>query len=359
MWLEIGGRPIGAHVPVFSIAEIGLNHGGDVDQALRMVDAAAAAGASAIKLQTLFADTLVAISCPAPAHVEASSLREFFSSFELDFEAHRAIVERARMHGLAVLSTPFAEDVVPMLDDIGIDAFKIASGDLTYDGLIAAAARTGKPLVISTGMSTLDEAARALHVARGAGAKQVALLHCVSAYPTPNGAENLRAIDTLSKALEVPVGLSDHSTGGIIAAIAAVALGASMYERHLMIEDGEPPIDQAVSSTPEDFSAIVLAMEHARQALGDGRKRCLPAEAANVVPSRRGLYARRAMRAGEQVSEADVIALRPATNLSPADLPRLAGSVLDRDIEAGAPFEPRDAACHAGAAWSRRQEKAS
>jgi sialic acid synthase SpsE len=344
MWPEIGGRPVGTDVPVFVIAEIGLNHGGDLERALRMVDAAAWSGASAIKLQTLCADRLVAESCPAPAHVAASSLREFFSAFELDAQAHRAVVDRARQHGLAVLSTPFAEDVVPMLAALDIDAFKIASGDLTYDGLIAAVARTGKPVVISTGMATLEEAARAVRVARCAGAAQVAVLHCVSAYPTPAGSENLSAIDTLARALGVPVGLSDHSSGGVISAVAAVALGACIYERHLMLDDGVDAIDAAVSSTPADLQTIVTAMEAARVALGDGRKRCQAAEAPNVVPSRRGLYTRRPMRAGERITEADVIALRPATTVSPSALSRLVGSVLDRDLAAGEAFQLRDIA---------------
>lgn len=342
MWPEIGGHTIGAMSPVFSIAEIGLNHGGDLGQALRLVDAAAHAGATAIKLQTLFADRLVAASCPPPAHVSATSLREFFAAFELDADAHRAVVARARAHGLAVVSTPFSEDVVPMLDALGIDAFKIASGDLTYDRLIVAAVRTGKPVIMSTGMSTLEETARAVRVARCAGGDQVAVLHCVSAYPTPSGSENLRAIATLSAALELPVGLSDHSGGGVISAIAAVALGASIYERHLMLEDGDPAIDAAVSSTPAEFSTIVSSMEHTRLALGDGRKRCLPAEQPNVIPSRRGLYARRALRAGERVTDADIVALRPAAGVAPADLPHLLGSTLRRDVPAGAAFEAQD-----------------
>jgi N,N'-diacetyllegionaminate synthase len=363
MWPDIAGRAIGPHAPVFAIAEIGLNHGGDVDQALRMVDAAARAGASAIKLQTLYADRLVAESCPPPAHVRVSSLREFFASFELDAAAHRAIVARARAHGLAVLSTPFAVDAVPMLEALDIDAFKIASGDLTYDGLIEAVARTGRPMVMSTGMATLDEAARALRVARQAGATQVAMLHCVSAYPTPSGSENLRAIETLAEALDVPVGLSDHSSGGsssVVTAVASVALGACLYERHLMLDDGPDAIDAAVSSTPDEFRAIVAAMEQARAALGDGRKRCLPAEAPNLVPSRRGLYARRSLRPGERIAEADVIALRPATSLAPAEATRLIGSMLDRDVNAGDAFEPRDiAAAGADAVFTGREEKAS
>lgn len=341
MWPEIAGHAIGAQAPVFAIAEIGLNHGGDLAQALRLVDAAAHAGATAIKLQTLFADRLVAASCPPPAHVDATSLREFFAAFELDAAAHRAIVARARVHGLAVLSTPLSEDVVPMLDALGIDAFKIASGDLTYDGLIATAVTTGKPVIMSTGMSTLEEAARAVRVARCAGGHQIAVLHCVSAYPTPSGSENLRAIATLATSLEVPVGLSDHSSGGVISAIAAVALGGSIYERHLMLE-GDPAIDAAVSSTPAEFRAIVSAMEHTRLALGDGRKRCLPVEEPNLIPSRRGLYARRAMRAGERVTDADVVALRPATEIAPSHLRRLIGSTLLRHVPAGAAFEAQD-----------------
>lgn len=343
MWPEIAGRPVGPHAPVFSIAEIGLNHGGSVDRALQMVDAAARAGASAIKLQTLYADQLVAPSCPAPAHVQGASLQGFFSSFELDIDAHRAIVARARARHLAVLSTPFCEAAVPMLDALGIDAFKIASGDLTYDALIASAASTGKPLIISTGMSTLAEVVRAVTIARRAAAEHVAVLHCVSAYPTPVSSENLRAIATLRQALDVPVGLSDHSGDGLIAAVAAVALGGCIYERHLMLEDGEA-VDRAVSSTPSELHAIVVAMECARAALGDGDKRCLPAEAPNVIPSRRGLYARRALQAGDRIAASDVIALRPATRLAPGDVGALIGRLVPRDIAAGQPFTPEDLA---------------
>jgi sialic acid synthase SpsE len=340
MWPRIGRRSIGAHAPVFAVAEIGLNHGGDLQQAVALVDAAASAGATAIKLQTMYADRLVAAACPPPAHTNVSSLREFFSEYELDADAHRAIVTRAREHGLSVLSTPFCEDALEMLEELDVDAYKIASGDLTYDGLIAAAARTGKPVILSTGMSTLTEVARAVNVARRAGAEGIAVLHCVSAYPTPAHSENLRAIQTLSSALDVPVGLSDHGTAGIVSAVAAVALGACVYERHLMITDDV--IDRAVSSTPAEFRAIVEAMERTRLSLGDGRKRCLPAERPNLLTSRRGLYARRALRAGHRIAATDVIALRPANRLGPSDLPRLVDSILSHDLPAGAPFRAED-----------------
>jgi sialic acid synthase SpsE len=343
MLREIGGRPIGAEYPVFVIAEIGLNHSGSVDRALEMVDAAADAGASAIKLQTLKADELVAAACPAPAHVTATSLRDFFAAFELNALAHRAVVRRARERGLAVMSTPFSLELVEMLQSVGIDAFKIASGDLTFDGLIGAAAATGRPLVISTGMASLLEVGRAVGIARSAGALELAVLHCVSAYPAPLDSQNLRAIATLERYLRIPVGLSDHASGAH-SAIAAVALGACIYERHLVLEDDHSAIDRAVSSTPSELKALIAAMEETRRALGDGRKVCQPAEKPNVVASRRGLYATRALSAGTRLTADDIVALRPATALTPAAAATLVGSVLTRDVAAGAAFVATDIA---------------
>lgn len=341
MLRDIGVRSIGPASPVFVIAEIGLNHGGSLSRAIELVDAAAAAGASAVKLQTLYADRLVAPSCPAPAHVRAASLQEFFAAFELDLDAHRVLAGRARRHGLAVMTTPFAEDVVPALDQIGFDAYKVASGDITYLGLIARLAETGKPLVISSGMSTLSDVAAALGAARARRCDQLAVLHCVSAYPTPPASENLRAIQTLADAFRIPVGLSDHGSG-LPSAVAGVALGATVYERHLVMPGDTEAIDAAVSSTPDELRDIVRAMELARVALGSGAKLCQPAEAVNMTASRRGLYATRTLRAGSRVMRSDVIALRPATRVAPFEVDALIGTRVVRDIEAGQPFEPED-----------------
>jgi sialic acid synthase SpsE len=273
--------------------------------------------------------------------VKATSLQGFFATFELDLHAHRAIVERARRHGLAVMTTPFAEDVVPALDQLGFDAYKVASGDITYLGLINRLAETGKPLVISTGMSSLSDIAAALSAARARRCDQIAVLHCVSAYPAPRAAENLRAIRTLAEEFRIPVGLSDHGSG-LQSAVAAVALGATVYERHLVLAGDTDAIDAPVSSTPDELKAIVQAMEHTRLALGSGAKLCQPAEAVNVTASRRGLYATRSLRAGERVTRADVVALRPATRVTPFEIDALIGATLDRAITAGEPFEPGD-----------------
>jgi N-acetylneuraminate synthase/N,N'-diacetyllegionaminate synthase len=343
MLREIGGRAVGPDAPVFVIAEIGLNHGGSRARALELVDAAAEAGASAVKLQTLYADRLVAPSCPAPAHVRAASLRDFFAVFELDLDAHHEIAGRARRHGLAVMTTPFAEDVVPALVEVGFDAYKIASGDITFLGLIAEVAATRRPVVISSGMSDLCEVAAALGAARASGGDALAVLHCVSAYPAPAACENLRAITTLAGTFNRPVGLSDHGSG-LPSAVAAVALGACIYERHLILPGDTDAIDAAVSSTPGELAAIIRAMEQARLALGSGVKVCQAAEAVNVTASRRGLYAARALRAGQRVSRADVIALRPATPVPPSRMQALVGAVLGRDVAAGEPFEAADVA---------------
>lgn len=341
MLREIGGRPVGAGAPVFVIAEIGLNHNGSAERALALVDAAASAGASAIKLQTLVADRLVAPSCPAPAHVRARSLREFFGRFELDWDAHRAVIVRARKHGLAVMTTPFATDVIAPLEELQVDAYKIASGDITYESLIAAAAETRRPVVISSGMSDMEEVGRAVRVARRAGASGIAVLHCVSAYPAPPEAENLRAVKTLSDAFGLPTGLSDHGSG-VASAAAAVALGATLYERHLVLNGDEEAVDRAVSSTPEEFKVIVAAMDHVRLALGTGVKVCQRAEEPNVTASRRGLYAARSLRTGERISLDDIVALRPASSLLPSQITRLIGATVSREVAAGEPFRAAD-----------------
>lgn len=339
---EIGGRRFGDREPLFVVAELGLNHGGSVDRALAMVDAAVDAGVAAVKLQTFNADDLVAARCPAPAHVPETSLRDFFRRFELDRAAHVAVRDRAKARGVAFMATPFSLKAVDMLEQIGVDALKIASGDLTFDALIARAAATRLPLVLSTGMSTVAETAHAVAIARRHGAVQIALLHCVSCYPVPVASQNLRAIQTLARTFDVPVGLSDHAADTAAVSI-AVTLGASIYERHLMLE-GDSGVDGAVSSSPREFVDLLKDAARTQLVLGHGRRECLEAEAVNVDASRRALHAVRALLPGTVVSPADVIALRPAKGVAPGLFDELIGATVTRAIEAGAPFEYRDLA---------------
>jgi N,N'-diacetyllegionaminate synthase len=342
---EIAGRSVGTAAPLFVMAEIGLNHDGSLDRALTLVDEAARAGAQAIKLQSLYADRLVAASCPPPLHVNVSSLRDLFARYELDEAAHIAIASRARRLGLGFISTPFALDAVDMLHRIGVDAFKIASGDLTHHELIARAAKTGKPLVISTGLSTMREVADAMACARQAGAKSIALLHCVSAYPVPDDQQNLGAIRTLADTFGVPVGLSDHSLrhkASDESLAIAVALGASIYERHLKPENGEACLDEAVSSNSTELAAAIDAAARAKRAIGHGRREPQTAEIGNRTPSRRALYAVRDLVAGDVVKAEDIIALRPGDGLSAVHYASLAGTRVSRAIAAGEAFVDAD-----------------
>lgn len=338
MWHDPYGRCIGAGAPLYVIAEIGLNHGGSPARALAMVDAAAAAGASAVKLQSLTASELVAPSCPAPAHVSTPSLRSFFARFELDADAHAAVVGRARALGLAVMTTPFSERLIPMLAATGFDAWKVASGDLTNDRLLFALACTGTPLVLSTGMASLPEVVHAVRLVRDAGGTVAAVLHCVSAYPAPPEAQNLRALVTLAEAVECPVGLSDHSADGLISAVAAVALGAAVYERHFVLDGDTGAIDYAVSSTPAALRRIVDVCADAARRLGTGRKVCQPAEAVNRAASRRGVYARTALPAGHVITTDDLVALRPESDIPASELPALLGRAVGYPVAAGEPL---------------------
>jgi sialic acid synthase SpsE len=342
MLREIGGRRVGSGKPMFVVAEIGLNHGGSVDVAREMVAAAAAAGASAIKLQTLRADRLVAPNCPAPGHVSTASLRDFFSAFELDEDAHHRLASDARRRGLTFMSTPFDLEAVDMLERVGCEAYKIASGDITNTGLLECVARTGKPIILSTGMSSTTEIAAALGTLHAAGGRDIALLHCVSSYPVPQYSQNLRAISDLARTFDVPIGLSDHSTDPN-AIVLAVALGASIYEKHFMLE-GQDAIDAAVSATPEMLADLIQSAEAARRALGHGRKECLAPEAGNRDSSRRSLYATRDLRVGDVVTADAVVALRPAVGLDPRCGRDLIGRVMTRDLPAGTPFLESDAA---------------
>ncbi len=343
--MRIGHRLVGEGAPLFVVAEIGLNHDGSVERALALVDAAASAGASAVKLQIVDAAGLVAGDAPAPGHVVAASMIDFFRRFELDEEAVGRVVARARERGLAVMATPLSEGGVALLERVGIDAYKIASGDITWERLIRRVGETGKPVVISTGMATLAEAQRAVLWARRAGAAGVALLHCVSAYPVPRGSDNLRAIATLGMASGTLVGLSDHGADGFAAPL-AVAMGAAIYERHLVLSADDPSVDLDVSSTPGELAAIVRAAARAAAALGSGVKACVPAERHNLVASRRGLYARHALKAGHVVADTDVIALRPAEGVNADRLADLIGRRLTRDVDGGMPFLPTDLLAH-------------
>lgn len=336
--IQIAGRRIGPGSACFIIAEAGVNHNGDPDLAKRLVDVAVAAGADAVKFQTFNAERLVSPGAATAAYQAQStgerSQLELLRRLELSPSAHRQLREYCQARSIMFLSTPFDEESADLLETLGVPAFKVSSGDLTNTPLLAHIARKGKPVLLSTGMSTLDEVQTAVQTIRNAGGRQLVLLHCVSRYPAEPHEANLRAMQTLAQQCQVPVGYSDH-TLGIDVALAAVALGACIIEKHLTLDRQLPGPDHHMSLDPGAFRSLVQGIRIVELSLGHGRKEPSSAEAEISAAARRSLVTIRPIAKGSQLT-ADAIAIkRPGTGLSPASLPQVVGRVAARDIAAG------------------------
>jgi N-acetylneuraminate synthase/N,N'-diacetyllegionaminate synthase len=337
--LVVAGRRIGEGAPVFVVAEAGVNHNGDPALAERLVDAAADAGADAVKFQTFRAGALVSPGAPKAAYQQAATgagegQLEMLRRLELGLGAHRALKARAEARGLVFFSTPFDEASADALVELGVALLKVPSGEITNLPFLRHLARRGRPLVVSTGMSTLDEVAAALEAIAGAGDPPVALLHCLSAYPAPPAEVNLRAMEALRARFGRPVGFSDHTLGPEVA-LAAVARGAVVLEKHLTLDPELPGPDHRASLAPAAFAALVRGIRTVEAALGDGVKRLMPSEADTARVARRSLVAARALAAGQRLTAADVLIRRPGTGISPADLERALGRPLVRSVAPG------------------------
>ncbi|HEX8233302.1 MAG TPA: pseudaminic acid synthase [Caulobacteraceae bacterium] len=337
----IAGRSIGPEHPPFLIAELSGNHKGELARALALLDAAAEAGADAVKLQTYTADTITLDHDGPGFRIEGGlwagrTLHDLYQEASTPWDWHEALFARGRERGLIVFSSPFDPTAVDFLEGLGAPAYKIASFEAVDLRLIAEAAATGKPLIISTGMTTPGEIAEALDAARGPGDSGVALLHCVSAYPAGFPDANLRMLPRLADDFGCPVGLSDH-TPGTAAAVAAVALGACLVEKHLTLRRADGGPDAAFSLEPEEFAALARDCRHAWEALGTAGYRRCDAETQNKQ-FRRSLYVVRDVPAGALLAEADVRSIRPGYGLPPKHLPRVLGRRAARDLHRGEPL---------------------
>jgi N,N'-diacetyllegionaminate synthase len=343
--IEIAGRRIGGDRPPFVIAEAGVNHNGDPARALALVDAAAAAGADAVKFQTFSADALATADAPQAGYqrsrAAATSQREMLRALELPVEGLRAARDRASERRIAFLSTPFDLASVRLLAELGVPAFKVGSGDLTNLILLRAVAAHGLPMLVSTGMATLHEVEAAVSALRAAGDPPLVLLQCTSAYPASAGDANLRAMNVLRERFGVPVGYSDH-TLGIATATAAAALGAAVIEKHLTVDRTLPGPDHAASLEPAEFERLVLAVAEAHAALGDGVKVPRPDEEDARLVARRSLVTTRAISAGSIFSSDDLDAMRPATGISPLEVDDVIGRAALTDLPAGKLLQPED-----------------
>lgn len=345
------------------IAEAGVNHGGSAEVALQLVDAAASAGADAVKFQSFRTELLVHEDAPqaeyqrrnAPAANQAEMLRDL----EFSPEAHRLVAERCADRDIEFLSTPFDPPSLELLLELGVQRLKVASGELVNAPMLLRMARTGLPMIVSTGMATLDEVAEALAViALGreggddvpssaalddAGRRvlgssdavgDVTLLHCTSSYPAPASSVNLRAMVTLRERFGLPVGYSDHTEGTTVA-VAAVALGATVIEKHLTLDRTAAGPDHAASLEPDVFAALVPAVRTVASALGDGRKSPDEVELAVRDVARRSVHAARDLAEDRPLTLDDLIGLRPGGGLAPAEIWRLVGRRPARAHRAG------------------------
>ena len=326
------------------IAEAGVNHNGDLALARRLVEAAAAAGADAVKFQTFRAANLASTEAPKAAYQQtndgAGSQRQMLERLELSPEKHHELAAHCRQCGIAFLSTAFGLAELELLLQLGIGAIKVPSGEITHrpllEAMAAAAASRCLPVYLSTGMSNLGEVEAALQLFLEAGLprQQITLLQCLSAYPAPEEQINLRALGTLAAAFGCPVGFSDH-TLGLTAPVAAVALGAVVIEKHLTLDTYMSGPDHRASLEPQPFAAMVAAIRSCERMLGDGRKQPQPAELNPRQVARRSLRAARPIPAGRPFTLEDLICQRPADGLSPMLYPQLLGRPAGRSYHVG------------------------
>jgi N-acetylneuraminate synthase/N,N'-diacetyllegionaminate synthase len=343
--IEVGGRRIGPGAPCFVIAEAGVNHNGDLALAKRLVEEAAKAGADAVKFQTFNPARLASAQAPKAEYqrrdAATDSQREMLERLTLSADAHRTLKHHAKELGISFLSSPFEEESADLLEALGVPAFKVPSGELTNHAFLANLAARRRPLLVSTGMATLAEVAEAVEVIRGAGNPPLALFHCVSSYPASPSDANLRSMSTLREAFGAPVGWSDHMPG-LEVALAAVALGADMVEKHLTLDRSLPGPDHRASLEPEELAQLVRGVRTVTAALGRPEKHPVPAEAPVAAVARKSLHWSRSLPKGARVEPEHLVALRPGTGIAPGRLRALVGRRTRQAIEEGQPVLEHD-----------------
>ncbi|PTA50807.1 pseudaminic acid synthase [Shewanella morhuae] len=339
--LSINGREIGPLHPPYVIAELSGNHKGHLSQALAMIDAAAATRVDAIKIQTYSADTITLNHDGPEFQIEGGlwggrTLYNLYQEAHTPWSWHEALFERAKKNNITLFSSPFDKTAIELLESLNCPAYKIASFEINDIGLITAAAKTGKPIIMSTGLATLEEINEAVSAIANAGGVQLALLHCISGYPTPLEDCNLRTIADLCRRFDFPIGLSDHTIDNT-ASIIAVGLGASVIEKHFTLDKTDGSVDSAFSLEPNEFATLKQETLKVFKALGTVGYDIKPSEAGGR-DFRRSLYVSKAIKKGEHFTEENIRSVRPAKGLHTRYLPQILEQTAITDIAFGTPL---------------------
>jgi pseudaminic acid synthase len=336
----IADRPVGPGHPCYIIAEAGSNHNRDLTTALRLIDVAAEAGADAVKFQTYTAEGLYSRLTPEISYLKEQGLLEnresvweLIKRVEMPWEWHQELAHHAAEIGITFFSTPFEEAAVDALETVGVPAYKIASYEVTHLPLIEHAARTGKPLLISTGMASLGDIERALDTAAGAGARDLMVMHCAVNYPPRFSDLNLRAITTLVSAFDIPIGWSDHTLGHT-ADVVAVTLGACAVEKHFTLSRDQAGPDHPFALEPDELRDMVTAIREAEDSLGSTVKRVTDAESNLFRLGRRSIVAARDVAAGAELTRSDLAVKRPGFGIPVEALDQVVGRHVTRDVVA-------------------------
>lgn len=337
--VKIAGKLIGKGEACFIIAEAGVNHNGDINLAKKLIDIAKEAGADAVKFQTLKAEELVTRNAEKAGYQKRTTPSEesqydMLKKLELSREDFKELFVYSRDKGILFLSSPFDKESVDLLSELGVAAFKVPSGEITNFPLLKHIASKSKPIILSTGMATLEEVEKAVGVIKREGVEDIILLHCVSNYPAKVEDMNLRAMETLRDTFRLPVGLSDHSLG-ITIPIAAAVLGACVIEKHFTTDKNLPGPDHQASLEPHELQDMIAGIRTVELALGSGAKRPVQSEADNRLIIRRSLAAACNIPKGTVISLDMLKALRPASGISPALIEKVVGYRAKHSLVAG------------------------
>lgn len=331
--IEIGGIKVGDGQPCFVVAEIGSNHNQDFDLARRLIDAAAKSGADAVKFQTFRASEHYSKRTPGFSYLNDVNTHELIRSLELNRSWQADLNRHAQERGVLFFSSPCDSEAIAGLAALDVPAYKVASFDLTDGRLIAEMAAIGKPLLMSTGMATWMDIQNAINAARSAGNNQIVLLQCTSLYPAPTNLSNLRAMASMRAAFNTLVGYSDHTTGDHIA-LAALAMGACVVEKHFTLDRTLPGPDHPFAMEPEELSEMMRKIREIEAGFGDGIKNGpRPEELEMAEKGRRSLHARVAIMAGQIISDNMIVVKRPGLGISPSFREQIVGRTALRDIE--------------------------